>query len=73
MAKKMAKGCSCSCSVKESMTTEDKIRELINLINVYKDEEMEDVTTRIDPATAKELVKKLEEIANEVGNICVCN
>ncbi len=68
MAKKMS-GCSC-CSVSGSRSAEDLIRDLVNLINVYKNEEMEDVTTRIDPATAKELVKKLEELAKKVGDIC---
>lgn len=69
--KKMAEKV-CGCSIKSSKTTEDKVRDLINLVNVYKDEEIEDVTTRIDPATAKELVKKLEELAKEVGGICTC-
>ena len=39
------------------------LRDLINLIAVYKKEEMQDVTTRIDPDTADELVKKLEQLA----------
>lgn len=68
MAKKMT-GCSC-CSISGSRSAEDLIRDLINLINVYKNEEAEDVTTRIDPATAKELAAKLEEIAKKVGTIC---
>lgn len=68
MAKKTS-GCSC-CSISGSRSAEDQIRDLVNLINVYKNEEMEDVTTRIDPATAKELVKKLEELAKKVGDIC---
>lgn len=43
---------------------------MINLIDTYKNEEIEDVTPRIDRATAKELVKKLEELAKKVGGIC---
>ena len=39
------------------------LRDLINLIAVYKKEEMQDVTTRIDPDTADELAKKLEQLA----------
>ena len=38
------------------------LRDVINLIAVYKKEEMQDVTTRIDPDTADELVKKLEQL-----------
>ena len=39
------------------------LRDVINLIAVYKQEELQDVTTRIDPDTADELVKKLEQLA----------
>ncbi|MBI4147589.1 hypothetical protein HY494_02975 [Candidatus Woesearchaeota archaeon] len=39
------------------------LREVINLIAVYKKEEQQDVTTRIDPETADELIKKLEQLA----------
>jgi len=39
------------------------LRDVINLIAVYKEEEIQDVTTRIDPDTADELVKKLEQLA----------
>ena len=39
------------------------LRDVINLIAVYKEEEMRDVTTRIDPDTADELTKKLEQLA----------
>ncbi|MBU0457004.1 MAG: hypothetical protein ABH824_02265 [Nanoarchaeota archaeon] len=62
----MGEGC-CSC---DCHGPEDKIRDLINLINVYKEEEKEGVTTKIDPKTAKELVKELEKLAVIVGNIC---
>jgi len=46
------------------------IRDLINLIAVYKEEEMQDVTTRIEVNTAEILSAKLEEIAKKVGEIC---
>ncbi|PIZ51212.1 hypothetical protein COY27_04265 [Candidatus Woesearchaeota archaeon CG_4_10_14_0_2_um_filter_33_13] len=62
----------CGCSKKVSTATEDQIRDLINLIMVYKSEEVLGVSTRIEPKTAKELVKKLEELAKSVGKICVC-
>ena len=39
------------------------LRDVLNLIAVYKKEEMQDVTTRIDPDTADELTKKLEQLA----------
>lgn len=57
-------------NVKGTKNAEDLIRDLINLITVYKKEEMQDVTTRIDPKTAKELVAKLEKIAKVVGLAC---
>ncbi len=62
----------CGCSIKESKKAEDLIRDLVNLINVYKEEEKQDVTTRIDPATAAELVAKLKGLAKKIGDICVC-
>ena len=46
------------------------IRDLINLIAVYKEEEMQDVTTRIEVNTAEILSAKLEEIAKKIGEIC---
>ncbi|MBI2125678.1 hypothetical protein HYU08_03935 [Candidatus Woesearchaeota archaeon] len=39
------------------------LREVLNLIAVYKKEAKRDVTTRIDPDTAEELTKKLEQLA----------
>ncbi len=57
-------------NVKGTKNAEDLIRDLINLIAVYKKEEMQDATTRIDPKTAKELVAKLEKIAKAVGSAC---
>ena len=39
------------------------LRDTINLIAVYKKEAKRDVTTRIDPDTADELMEKLEQVA----------
>ena len=39
------------------------LREVINLIAVYKKEELQDVSPSIDPETADELIKKLEQLA----------
>ncbi|HLD80340.1 MAG TPA: hypothetical protein VJA18_07315 [Candidatus Nanoarchaeia archaeon] len=39
------------------------LREVINLIAVYKKEAKRDVTTRIDPDTADELLEKLQLLA----------
>jgi len=61
-----AKGKMSSKKVKSNgsvMKAAELLREVMNLIAVYKKEEMQDVTTRIDPDTADELVKKLEQLA----------
>jgi hypothetical protein len=60
----------CGCSTDCTKSAEDLIRDLINLIQVYKEEEMQDVTTRIEANTAEILTAKLEEIAKKVGEIC---
>ena len=60
----------CGCSTDCTKSAEDLIRDLINLIAVYKEEEMQDVTTRIEVNTAEILSAKLEEIAKKVGKIC---
>ena len=39
------------------------LRDTINLIAVYRKEAKRDVTTRIDPDTADELMEKLEQVA----------
>ena len=39
------------------------LRDVMNLIAVYKNEAKMDVTTRIDPDTADELTEKLEQVA----------
>ena len=66
----MGEGCGCCCSNEESKSAEDMIRDLINLIAVYKEEELEGVTTRVDSDTAEILTAKLNEIAKKVGNVC---
>ena len=63
----------CGCSTVESMNAENMIRDMINIIHVRKGEEVEGVTTKIEPKTAKELVTKLKKLAEKVGKICVCN
>lgn len=60
----------CCCSPEATKSAEDMIRDLVNLINVMKEEEVEGVTTKIQPAAADELVAKLEEVAKAVGEIC---
>ncbi|MEM1577707.1 MAG: hypothetical protein QXQ30_02785 [Candidatus Pacearchaeota archaeon] len=42
---------------------EDKIRDLINDIEILNIDE------KIDDETAKELIEKLKEIANDIGNL----
>ena len=39
------------------------LRDMMNLIAIYKNEAKMDVTTRIDPDTADELTEKLEQLA----------
>lgn len=39
------------------------LRDVMNLLAVYKKEEKRGVTTRIDPDTADELKEKLEQLA----------
>ncbi|MBW2963440.1 hypothetical protein KY306_01540 [Candidatus Woesearchaeota archaeon] len=53
----------------EIKDVEDMIRDLINIINVRKEEEVEGATQKIEDATATELVEKLEAIAQAVGQI----
>lgn len=62
--------CTTCCSPEATKGAEDLIRDLINLISVKKEEEVEGVSTRIEPATADELIAKLEELAKAVGNVC---
>ncbi|MBI2112021.1 hypothetical protein HYT52_00595 [Candidatus Woesearchaeota archaeon] len=58
-------GCgTCGC---ETKFAEDKIRDLITWVAVKKKEEVEGVSTCIEPKTAKELVKMLEGLAKEVS------
>ena len=67
---KMGEGCGCCCSNEDSKTAEDLVRDLINLVAVYKEEEKEGVTTRIDSDTAEILTAKLKEIAKKIGDVC---
>lgn len=48
---------------------EDMIRDIINLVNVMKEEEIqvEGGATKISPEAADQLVAKLEELAKKVG------
>ena len=68
----MAEECGCCCSNEGSKSAEDMVRDLINLVAVYKEEEKESVTTRIDSDTAEILTAKLKELAEKVGEICKC-
>jgi len=43
---------------------ENKIRDLINLISVYNNEEEQDAGKKIEDNVANELKEKLHEIAN---------
>ncbi|MBU0470330.1 MAG: hypothetical protein KKA62_06190 [Nanoarchaeota archaeon] len=61
--------CSC-CSDDALKEVENQLRDLINLVAVYKEEEKQDVTTKIDPATAEELVAKLKDLAKAMGFVC---
>ena len=42
------------------------LRDVINLIAVYKKEACRDATTRIDPDTADELMEKLEQLGKSL-------
>ena len=53
----------------ETKEVEDMIRDLINIINVRKEEEVQGATQKIEDATATELVEKLEAIAQAVGQL----
>ena len=50
----------------KTLLATELLRELKNMIAVYKKEEMRDVSTRIDPDTADELLEKLEKIAKSL-------
>ena len=42
---------------------EDKVRDLINLVSVYNNEEEQDAGKKIEDSVANELKEKLQEIA----------
>ena len=48
---------------------ENQIRELVNWAAVKKQEEVQDVTTRIEPQTAEELTAKLSALAVVVAKL----
>ncbi len=48
---------------RSALRSTELLRDLMNLIAVYRKETKQDVTTRIDPDTADELLEKLEQIA----------
>jgi len=50
---------------------EDSIRDLINWIEVWNLEEVQDGTKKIEDETVNELKAKLEEIARKVGGMAV--
>lgn len=58
------------CSPEATKSAEDMVRDLVNMINVMKEEEVEGVTTKVQPEAADELVAKLEELAKKVSEIC---
>lgn len=60
----------CCCSPEATKSAEDMVRDLVNAVNVMKEEEVEGVTTKIQPEAADELVGKLEELAKAVAGIC---
>ncbi len=64
-----AEACEC-CSPEATKSAEDMVRDLVNMVNVMKEEEVEGVTTRVQPEAADELVAKLEELAKKVSEIC---
>ncbi len=48
---------------------ENQIRDLVNWVAVKRQEEAQDVVTRIEPGTAAELVEKLDQLAVAVGKL----
>ena len=60
----------CCCSEEATKSAEDMVRDLVNMVNVMKEEEVEGVTTKVQPEAADELVGKLEELAKKVAEIC---
>lgn len=52
----------------DTQAAEDKIRDIINLIAVYNEEELEGGTKKIEDAVAAELKEKLQELAQTIGS-----
>lgn len=61
--------CRC-CSLEGTKSAEDMVRDILNFVNVKKEEEVEGATHRIEEDTAAELVEKLEELAKKIAEIC---
>ena len=53
--------------IEKQKSAEDMIRDIINYINVKKLEEVEGATHKIEPDTAEELIKMLEELAKKIA------
>jgi len=53
--------------MKNTKKAEDKIREIINWISIMNNEEVEGANKKIEDETAKELEKKLRELAKIIG------
>jgi hypothetical protein len=58
-------------SAEQIKEAEDSIRDLINWIEVWNLEEVQDGTKKIEDETVNELKAKLEEIARKVGGMAV--
>ncbi|MBS3163624.1 hypothetical protein J4427_02950 [Candidatus Woesearchaeota archaeon] len=54
---------------KQVKIVENKIRDLINWIEVWNLEEIEDNTKKIADETVVELKEKLQEIAEDIGEL----
>lgn len=54
---------------KKVKLVENKIRDLINWIEVWNLEEIEDNTKKIDDDTVEELKEKLQTIAEDIGEL----
>lgn len=58
-------------SAEQIKEAEDSIRDLINWVEVWNLEEVQDGTKKIEDETVNELKAKLEEIARKVGGMAV--
>jgi len=58
------------CDISKMKEVENKIRDLINLIQVYNTVEEEGEAKKIEDDAAADLKNKLQEIAKMVASIC---